>query len=364
MKKTITVLITIMMFATMSTSIQKAQKVETTDLPSYFSWRDINGTDYTTPIRDQSPAPTCEAYGLCAVLETIMQYQMGEPYGPDLSETHLYFYAGGSYEAGYVHPIDAANYLIEWGVPDEGCYPDPHRAFDYPFESLLGWENRTVKIKEWGWVENEEESIKRALIEYGPLFVTFRFWRDFFYYHGGVYRHKWGQIAGGHAVAMVGYDDNEECWILKNSWGTGWGESGWFRIAYDADMIIMYGRQNGTGIMYLDGVYGNLKPDVPKVQIETPKNFHTYFFGQEFKTIFRQLLQEGAARIVGDLTVQVEAKNTNSVEFYIDDVKQHSDDEAPFTWDLQATRGLHTLEVRAYNDRNTSIDLIDFYMFF
>ena len=32
-------------------------------LPSYFSWRDINGTDYTTPVKNQAPAPTCEAYG-------------------------------------------------------------------------------------------------------------------------------------------------------------------------------------------------------------------------------------------------------------------------------------------------------------
>ena len=34
------------------------------DLPDYFSWRDINGTDYTTSVKDQSPAPSCEAYAL------------------------------------------------------------------------------------------------------------------------------------------------------------------------------------------------------------------------------------------------------------------------------------------------------------
>ena len=31
---------------------------------------------------------------------------------------------------------------------------------------------------------------------------------------------------------MIGYDDSKTCWIAKNSWGTGWGESGFFHIAY------------------------------------------------------------------------------------------------------------------------------------
>jgi hypothetical protein len=103
---------------------------------------------------------------------------------------------------------------------------------------------------------------------------------------------------------------------------------------------------------------------VPKVQIETPKNFKTYLWGWEIPTIFKKLpIQKAASRILGDLTVEVAAENTDSVEFYIDDIKQYVDDESPFTWDLQATRGIHTLEVRAYNNNNISIDIIDFYVF-
>ncbi len=37
---------------------------------------------------------------------------------------------------------------------------------------------------------------------------------------------------GGHAILIVGYDDAQGCWICKNSWGTGWGESGFFRVKY------------------------------------------------------------------------------------------------------------------------------------
>jgi hypothetical protein len=342
-----------------------AEKIEITEeksnLPSYFSWQDIGGIDYTTPIKDQSPAPTCEAYALVATLETIMQYQTGEQYLPDLSECHLYFYAGGTVEQGYVNLIDAANYLINIGVPDEGCFPDPHRAFDYPFESLPGWDERTVKIQDWDWVNHDIESIKTALIEYGPLIICFRFRQDFFYYKRGVYTQKEGNIVGGHVVTIVGYDDNQECWIVKNSWGTKWGENGWFRLAYDADMFAeWYGP--GTGVMYLDGIYGNLKPDVPKIQIEKPIIKHTYFFGIQFPTLIKKLqIQKAAPRIIGKMTLKLNVENTNMVEFYVDDELVSTDNKAPFEWRLNIKDGLHTIETLAYNDVNISKDIVDVY---
>jgi hypothetical protein len=291
-----------------------------------------------------------------------MQYKIGEVYYPDLSETHLYFYAGGTYESGYVNLVDAANYLIDIGVPDEGCYPDPHRAFDYPFESLYGWENRTVKISYWGWVEKTVEEIKKALIKYGPLIFCAYFWKDFYYYQTGVYKHNWGKIAGGHVMTMIGYDDIEQCWICKNSWGIGWGNKGWFKMAYDADMFAeWYGRD--TGVMYIDGVYGVLKQDVPKIYIEKPKIFKTYLFGNEFSTIFKKLpFQTASPRIVGSLDICVKTENTDYVEFYIDGEKKFTDDEYPFLWNLQTNPGLHTLEVRAINDYYTSLDIVDFYL--
>ena len=371
MKKTLAIIISIIILINFPILTEKAINInknnQTTNLPSYFCYRNINGKDYTTPIKNQAPAPTCEAYALVAALETIMQYQTGDIFTPDLSEAHLYFYAGGTYESGYVSLIDAANYLKETGVPDEGCYPDPHRPYDYPFISLDGWENRTVKIIEWGWVENTENAIKTALIEHGPLVFCAHFWKDFLYYKGGVYRHKWGAIAGGHVMTIVGYNDNEQCWIVKNSAGTDWGEEGWLKMAYDAGMITnnWYKRydENSTGIMYINGSYGNLKPDAPKVQIQTPKFFKTYIFGKEISTIFRdsKIFKKAAPRIIGDIKINVTAENAEKVEFFIDEVRTYIDYEKPYTWDLETIRGRHTLIVKAKNEHNTSMDIIDFY---
>jgi C1A family cysteine protease len=41
------------------------------------------------------------------------------------------------------------------------------------------------------------------------------------------------QMLGGHAVCCVGYDDNKKMWIMRNSWGGGWGDGGYFYLPYN-----------------------------------------------------------------------------------------------------------------------------------
>ncbi len=90
--------------------------------------------------------------------------------------------------------------------------------------------------------------MKRYLATIGPMVACFTVHEDFFYYTG-VYRyHKNTRDFRRRAPrAVVGYDDAAQCWIAKNSWGTGWGEDGCFRIGYgvtgiDAEMWASTGR--------------------------------------------------------------------------------------------------------------------------
>jgi hypothetical protein len=352
-----------LLFPTLPASDQPSEPAQT-NLPSSFSWRNVDGVDYTTPIKDQSPAPTCETYALCAALETMMQYQTGELYGPDLSETHLYFYAGGTYDAGGVNVYDAVDYLMEYGVPDEGCYPDPHRPFDYPYTSLEGWEERTVKITEWGAVQPDEESIKEALIEHGPLIICIFVYEDMLTYRGGVYHRSTDNRVGGHLVSLMGYDDETQSWLVKNSWGDRWGDNGWFHMGYDPEMFINRCYGGETGIIYIDGIYGNLKPDVPKISIETPKTYHSYVFNLEFPQIFRTIpnIQTAAPRIIGPITVSVDAENTEKIEFYVDGSLQFTDETSPFEYNFKPSQGLHIIETIAYDkDNDISRGIVDIF---
>jgi C1A family cysteine protease len=75
--------------------------------------------------------------------------------------------------------------------------------------------------------------MKSAIANYGPIVVTLAVYDDFYWYGGGVYHHTWGGLVGLHAVLAVGYNDVGGYFIVKNSWGTGWGAGGYFKISYD-----------------------------------------------------------------------------------------------------------------------------------
>jgi hypothetical protein len=344
------------------------ESLEISLLPPSFSWRNINGTDFTTSIKNQAPAPTCEAYALVAALDTIVQYNVGYPFDCDLSEAHLFFYPGGTCEWG-VDIKDAANYLVDYGVPDEGCFPDPHRPHDTPFESLPEWENRTVKITDWGWVPNEENAIKQALIDHGPLVICMLVRPDFSYYRGGIYTPRWGEVTGGHVITIVGYNDSQHCYLIKNSWGPGWGEDGWIRVDYDAhteEQPFIWPFYGGTGILYVDGVYGNFQPDVPRITVVEPARHHTFFMGYKFKSVLKHLPNVpagGPPRIFSYAQTEINTTDVEYVEFYIDQELQGTDSEPPYQFMVTESRGLHTLEVFAYDiNGNVSKGIRDFYI--
>jgi len=219
------------------------------DLPSYFSWRDIDGVDFVTPIRNQTPYPSCETFAITAAVETMVQYEVGYPFGCDLSEAHLFFFSGGVIEWGS-YPENDTQFLVDYGIPDEACWPYPDVQYQYPLNTTSpDWQKRTVKITDWYYLPEDPEAIKTALVTNGPVPTYFHVYKDFIYYKEGIYDHKWGESVAPHYVTIVGYNDDPGYWIVKNSWGTKYQDEGWFNIKYGECSI-------EKKSFYLTGVYG------------------------------------------------------------------------------------------------------------
>lgn len=74
--------------------------------------------------------------------------------------------------------------------------------------------------------------IKSLIQSSGPVETGFTVYSDFFNYRSGIYHHVSGGVQGGHAVKIVGWgvQGSTKYWICANSWGTSWGESGYFKI--------------------------------------------------------------------------------------------------------------------------------------
>lgn len=92
--------------------------------------------------------------------------------------------------------------------------------------------NEKLKISNYAKISANANAIKSAISNHGPVTVYTAIFTDFYHYSAGIYTAKWGSYEGLHSMAIVGYNDALSYWIVKNSWGSNWGESGYVKIAY------------------------------------------------------------------------------------------------------------------------------------
>lgn len=223
--------------------------------PVAVNWLDNNGNNYITPVKNQKFCNCCAAFGSIAVVETMVRIIKDSPEGspewaslPTLSEGQLFFTSPGyspKMKKGHHNCLTgwdlsgALGFLASQGVVPDSIYPYDSR--DKTKELPDGWRNKLTAIS--GDVTLDDHfSMKKWLSEKGPLISAIEFHVDFLFYERGIYHPILGPAMGGHCVCVIGYDDDKGAWLCKNSWGTHWGENGFFWIAYgecgiDSQMI-------------------------------------------------------------------------------------------------------------------------------
>jgi len=207
-------------------------------LPSAYDWCATHGG--CPPVRDQENCGSCWAFGTVGPLEAWIKYKDSVA-GIDLAEQYLlscntegWNCEEGGWWAHHYHLNTFPPSESEAGAVLESA--SPYQASDLP---CGGPYSHPYKISSWDYVGSSRgvpsaDAIKQAIYSHGPVAAAVCVGTAFQYYSGGVFQTEECWQSGGvnHAIVLVGWDDSKQAWILRNSWGAGWGESGYMRIGY------------------------------------------------------------------------------------------------------------------------------------
>lgn len=233
-------------------------------LPASFDWRNNNG-NWLTPIKDQGICGSCWAFSAVGAAEAALEIAANNPnLTPDLSEQYLVsdcVMSGGYQNCCGGWEDQALEYIRSTGIPDEACmtyvdgsgcscgtlgcdtnctYRSSGKCSDKTCANRCSdWSSRLTKINATGKVATDRTSIKTALVEKGPLTAALYMGGSFD--ANGVYKCTVSPSVN-HAIVLVGYNDAGGYWIVRNSWGSGWGlaKDGYFKVGYGQCLIEKY----------------------------------------------------------------------------------------------------------------------------
>ena len=220
---------------------QPASLSSTQALPSAYDWCATHGG--CTSVKNQGECGSCWAFATVGPMEGLLQ-AAGQT--TDLSEQYLVscntedWGCGGGWFAHDYHWNTRPPGESQAGAVLESAFP--YVASDAP---CAGPYTHPHKIISWHYVDGYSvpsvDAIKQAIYDHGPVAAAICVGDAFRSYPGGVFQIEESSQCGSndvnHAIVLVGWNDAEQTWTLRNSWGTGWGESGYMRIRYSTSNV-------------------------------------------------------------------------------------------------------------------------------
>ena len=186
------------------------------------------------PVYNQGSLGSCTANALAAQVQHL---------DPTLQGSRLFLYYNERMIEGSI-PDDAGAYLFDGvaSLEDHGICPETMWPYDIrkfadrpPDPCYVNAETHQVLVSTN--IAQNATAMKTALNDGHPFCVGILVYPEFLstaVARTGVVPmpSRRSRAVGGHAVVVVGYNDNTQRWILRNSWGTGWGQAGYFTLPY------------------------------------------------------------------------------------------------------------------------------------
>jgi len=219
--------------------------IKTEDLPEFFDWRNVNGTNYASATRNQhipQYCGSCWAHAATSALADRINIARNTAWPiAYLSVQHVIACSdAGSCGGGLDTPL--YEYFHLRGVPDETCNnyqakneectSEAKCSTCYPNGTCGAIENyATWRVSEFGLV-TEEEEIKKEVYARGPVSCLMDSTPELDNYTSGIFEQHKEIPFPNHYVSIAGWgvQNGTKYWIVRNSWGTYWGEDGWFQI--------------------------------------------------------------------------------------------------------------------------------------
>ncbi|WP_111682835.1 C1 family peptidase [Winogradskyella tangerina] len=202
-----------------------------------FDLRDVNGV---TPAKNQGTCGTCWAFSVISAIES--SHLIINNATNDLSEQQLvdcarldppYQEYGNNCKGS--HPY----LVLDWMTKNDiELNTENQQPYVGPRQNCLTQNGNNIRVSNWGELRNPSiQEIKNAIVKHGALtsgVYADKRWQN---YKSGQILNRYTTKKPNHAISVVGWDDTKQAWLIKNSWGTSWGDMGFGWVGYGKEAM-------------------------------------------------------------------------------------------------------------------------------